>query len=315
MVNADTAIAPAYKKHRTFNTKAPHLRHACRWRWSTPTPPSPWPSSTTPRCWVRLCCHSPRAPSTARRIACCLRPACSAARCWVRGCPSGHARRPLCSARTCTGVARLTRPLPRPAPRSLHNRRHGDGHCAARRGWWRRRLAARPAGPPRPGPGHVPRRAGDAVSRLTELQLAARPLRACGAAAARAHCSCDLFFSGDLGLETVESHPCLPSFTTASTWAACPHLSLSPHPPPPLDRFAVDARYYHGLHLGRGSALNVLTGGRARDLALHHDPGERSRSAAELVHPPSRVAVGCCCADGRAGGPRAGRSATARASA
>lgn len=44
-------------------------------------------------------------------------------------------------------------------------------------------------------------------------------------------------------------------------------LLLSPR------RLTIDARYWHDVALGRGALLNVLTGGRALDLNLHHEFG------------------------------------------
>jgi len=37
--------------------------------------------------------------------------------------------------------------------------------------------------------------------------------------------------------------------------------------------FTVDTRYWHDVAFGRGALLNVLTGGRAVDLNLHHEFG------------------------------------------
>ncbi|KAL4431405.1 hypothetical protein ABPG75_006661 [Micractinium tetrahymenae] len=40
-----------------------------------------------------------------------------------------------------------------------------------------------------------------------------------------------------------------------------------------VQRFAINARYYHDVALGRGASLNVFNGGRGLDLNLHHDSG------------------------------------------
>lgn len=38
-------------------------------------------------------------------------------------------------------------------------------------------------------------------------------------------------------------------------------------------RFTINALYWHDVALGRGALLNVLTGGKAVDLNLHHEFG------------------------------------------
>lgn len=58
-------------------------------------------------------------------------------------------------------------------------------------------------------------------------------------------------------------------------------------------RFTIDTRFWHDIALGRGALLNVLTGGRAVDLNLHHEFGGCWAAVLPALCFPSAVAGRC----------------------